>query len=392
MKFIIFHGAFGGPSDNWFPELKESLELIGQKVISQQFPVEDWDEINKIGPSFVPKKQTLNNWLNVFEKNVLPLIKNKEKICFIGHSLAPVFILHIVEKFSLKLDSAIFVSPFMDKIKGNFWQFDLVNSSFYKTDFNFDKLKKLIPTSYVLYSENDPYVSRNHSILFAKALDSSIIFVKKAGHMNSSVNLNEFPLVLELCKTRIDMNLYQKYIEHRKDLFFLNYAKGKHEEVIYLKSSDIFDEGMFHFRNIKKSGFCTFFTGLNNVWDAQQEYYKEARKAAKRVKEFIRVFVINKISDCNSQSFRNHIDLDLKSGIKIYLVMYEDIRNDTEEPDFGIWDNEYLCIVKNTKTTEVKLSSRKVDIKKALVWKNNILSKATLILNSTTDIDNFIKK
>ncbi len=189
MRFVIFHGAFGDPQSNWFPELKEKLEVLGQPVLAPQFPADDWNEITISGPQVKPRNQSLENWMEAFEKNVLPQIKKNEKLCFIGHSLGPLFILHIVERFSIKLDSAIFVSPFLDKLNKN-WQIDHVNDSFYKTNFNFEKLRKLIPVSYVLYSENDPYVDKNHSMLFAKALDSSLIFVKKAGHMNSEVNLN----------------------------------------------------------------------------------------------------------------------------------------------------------------------------------------------------------
>lgn len=389
MLFVIFHGAFGGPNENWFPELKENLEFIGQKVISTQFPVEDWDEVLSIGKSFVPKKQTLANWFSTFEEKVLPQIRNEKKICFIGHSLAPLFILHLVEKYQLRLDCAIFVSPFMDSLKSKYWQFDLVNATFYNTGFNFEKIKKLMPTSYVLYSDNDPYVDNNHSILFGKALNSSLIRVKKAGHMNSSVNLNEFPLVLELCKTRIDMSLYQKYLTHRKELFSLNYHKGKKDEVIYLRAEDIFDEGMFHFRNINKSGFCTLYTGLSEVWDPQQDYFREARKSARRVEDFIRVFIIDKKKDLSRTALRNHVSLDLAAGIKIYLVKKEEIENEIGELDFGIWDKDYLCVVKNNKGTEVRLSSKKTDIEEAEKWKNIILQKAVRVNNPGKDIDAF---
>ncbi len=391
MKFVLFHGAFGSPGNNWLPELKEKLLAFDQEVIALQFPVENWSEVTKIGSTFKPKKQTLTNWIQFFESDVLPKLNKGDKICFIGHSLAPLFILHIVEKFHLKLDSAIFVSPFMDKLKNNtFWQFDIVNASFYKTDFDFKKLKKLIPTSYVLYSSNDPYVDNNHSILFAKALDSSTIHIKRAGHMNSEVNLNEFPLVYELCKSRIDLSLYQRYLEHRKDLFATNYFKGKQEEVVYLHPEEIFEEGRFHFKNLSSKGFCTFLTNLE-FWNTQGSYYEEARKAAQRVKEFIRVFVIDNIKDFEKPLLLKHIQLDLVAGIQVYFVMRSDIKS-LPEPDFGIWDNDYLCIVsyRENRQIEVKLSSRKKDINEAEKWKAIIMKRAVKVENDT-DIQNFIE-
>ncbi len=252
MKFVLFHGAFGSPQDNWFPQLQEHLEELGQEVIAIQFPVEDWEKMTKTGPKFVPRKQSLSNWLATFEKEILPEIKNRGDICFIGHSLAPLFILHTVDKFNIELDSTIFVSPFLTTLKKATWQFNTVNRSFYKTDFDFAKLRKLIPVSYVLYSDNDPYVEKYHSIGFGKRLGSSHLLVRRAGHMNTEVNLNEFPLVLELCKTRLDLSLYQQYLAHRRDLYSIDYISPKSEEVSYLEPAEVFEEGGFRFRNLKK--------------------------------------------------------------------------------------------------------------------------------------------
>jgi len=211
MKFVIFHGSFGSPEENWFPELKKKLLLFNQQVIIPKFPCDDWNKLTKLGPKADNKNQTLANWFKVFEKQVLPEIKKKEKLIFIGHSLGPLFILHVVSKFNIRLDSAIFVSPFLKDIGGKLWQFYKVNKTFYKTNFDFKKLRKLIPTSFVLYSDTDPYVKKKFFKEFARKMKSSTILVKGAGHLNASVHLYKFPLVYELCKTRLNFSLYQKH-------------------------------------------------------------------------------------------------------------------------------------------------------------------------------------
>lgn len=189
MKFIIFHGAYGSPEGNWFPQLKESLEALGQSVLVPRFPT--------------PEGQNLASWIRVFE-NTAKNVQEERALCFIGHSLAPLFILHVVNKYNLKLDSAIFVSPFLTKLHNP--TFDTVNKTFYKENFDFEKLKKLIPVSYTLCSNNDPYVSSNLSIDFAKKLGSKTIEVKNGGHLNAESGFTSFPLVLDLCRERVAVN------------------------------------------------------------------------------------------------------------------------------------------------------------------------------------------
>ena len=395
MIFILIHGAFGSPEGNWFPELREKLEDLGQTVIVPKFPVEHWEEFTKKGLKVPPTKQSLQSWLEIFRKEVLPKIEKGKKLCFICHSLAPVFILHVVDKYNLQLDSAIFVSPFMDKLNlKDLWQFDHANSTFYKTDFDFDKLKKLIPISYVLYSSDDPYVNKTHSILFAKALDSSLIYVTRAGHMNSEVNLNEFPLVFDLCNTRMDLSIYQRYLAHRREIYSMEYVAKKPEATITLKPSEIMDEGVFHFKYLKNEGFCTFLSWIPN-WNPFDRYYTDGRRSAKRVKNFTRVILIRDITDLNREILIKQINLDMEAGIQIYLCMLKDIKGKIGELDFGIWDGDYLCIIKYSdkweQMKEIELDSRSKQLQKAVAWKSIVMKNATRIYNTATDIKKYIK-
>lgn len=390
MKFVIFHGAFASPEAHWFPELQEKLEALNQDVIVPQFPVDEWEIITKAGSSQNSQNQTLTNWFNTFEE-FLPDLKKTEKLCFIGHSLGPLFILHVVSKYNLQLDSAIFVSPFLTKLNKS-WQIDHVNKSFYKNNFDFEKLKRLIPVSYALFSDNDPYVDKKYSLEFTRKLGSAPIPVKKAGHMNSEVNLNEFPLVYELCKSRIDLTLYQRYIEHRRELYEVDYIKNKSEEVVYLEPEDVFDEGIFKFRNLRKEGFCTLYTAIK-YWNTQSTYFKEAQKAARRV-SLTRVFVIDKLSDLQRETLLQQIEQDLASNVKVYLCMYGRIKDGVGTPDFGIWDDEYVCIVTADAKNEikgVKLSSRKEDLTAAKKWQMKIMKIATRIYNTKQDVKAFLE-
>lgn len=381
MKFVIFHGAFGTINSNWFQTLKEQLEVLNQEVILHQFPIDSWDEIIKEGKDYKPKYQTLENWLKEFEINILPLITD-EKVCFIGHSLSPLFILHLLSKFDIKIDSAIFVSPFLElKYDDNVWPINTVNKEFYSTHFDFLKLKEQIPISYVLYSDNDPYVDKNESVLFGKSLDSSLIYVKRAGHMNSEVNLNEFPLVLELCKTRIDFNLYQQYMLHKAEREAIElFNKGK-EGFIVIDPKEVDDEGLFHFKNLKKSGFATWNIEISDYWMSTDNYFENARKAAKRIPIFQRVLFVRNKEDLENPNIKDFIKRDSEAGIKMYYCLLKDIEKIIPNLDFGIWDEDYVCIVNNSKDNveKITLDSRKETIEKANKWKEQILKHSKLI-------------
>lgn len=199
MQFIILHGAFGSKDGNWFPWLKKELESKKHKVFLDQYPVDKWEDIEKKGEDSTDTNQNLTNWLAFFKQNTLPLLDRNKEIVFIGHSLSPVFILHVVDTFDLQLKGAIFVSPFLNALPDEkMWHFDVVNRTFFKTDFNWDKLKKLIPHSYVLYGTDDPYVPNVLPITFGTNLGSEIIPVKNGSHLGS--NYTEFPLLLDLIK------------------------------------------------------------------------------------------------------------------------------------------------------------------------------------------------
>lgn len=103
MQCVIIHGAFGSKDGNWFPWLKNELETLGHEVFLEQYPVDDWDDIEKKGRNNAQTKQNLTSWLQFFETNTLPHLDRKKDIVFFGHSLSPVFIVHLVERFNLKL-------------------------------------------------------------------------------------------------------------------------------------------------------------------------------------------------------------------------------------------------------------------------------------------------
>ncbi len=174
----------------------------------------------------------------------------------------------------------------------------------------------------------------------------------------------------------------------------MEFVKNKPQGIIILEPSEIIDEGNFHFKHLQHEGFCTFLTRLSS-WDPEGRYYKDARIAAKRVKNFIRVFIVDKIDDLNRDLILKQIKLDLEADIKVYLCMLQDVEIFLSEPDFGIWDKDYVCTVRFKENTgimkEIELNSTKEMIENAQQWKGEILKRATEIHNIDQDIRNFIQ-
>ena len=163
----------------------------------EQYPVDTWDDIEKKGKDNKNTVQNLSTWTTFFAEHTLPRL-NKDPV-FFGHSLSPVFILHLLDRFNLQLKGAVFISPFLEKLdQRSTWPFDVVNRTFFKTDFDWVRLKKLIHHSYVLYGTDDPYVPNHFPIDFASYLGSELIPVKNGKHLGD--NLKKFPLLLDLLK------------------------------------------------------------------------------------------------------------------------------------------------------------------------------------------------
>lgn len=354
---------------------------MGQVVYCPAFPIEDEVDFPK-DVNYHPK-QNLEAWTKTFEKNILPQLNGKEKLCFIGHSLGNVFILHLVEKYNLHLDCAIFVSPFFELSENIKFPYDNVNRSFYKSDFDFEKLTKLIPISYVLYSDTDPYVEPYQAIHFAKMLNSSHIMVRKGGHMNAAVNLNEFPLVYDLCISRLDLNLYQKYAMQREVHDTVNFLTHSEKKCIVMSPEQLTDEGTFHFMELKKGGFATFMSNSKD-WNPEDQYFVNGRKCALSGLDIARVFVICDKKDIKKEKLKKQIKLDIDSGIKVYVVNYEDFKTIGCEDDFGIWDNEYVCIQhrdSHGNITDGLIDARVKTLLTAQNWRDRILRMAKKISN-----------
>jgi predicted alpha/beta hydrolase family esterase len=61
MKYLVMHGSYGSPDENWFRWLEKELKALGHEVILEQFPVDSWDEIEKVGKNNIESYTPVEN-------------------------------------------------------------------------------------------------------------------------------------------------------------------------------------------------------------------------------------------------------------------------------------------------------------------------------------------
>lgn len=170
--YVIIHGSYGSPFENWFSWLYGELTKKGKNVLVPQMPC--GEDI-----------QNYENWSKVMDsyKHLID-----ENTVFIGHSLSPAFIADYLIKSKLKANKLVFAAPFYGLI--DIPEFDKVNSPFFIEDIS--AVRNLVKESVCFVSLNDPYVPNNLSYDFAEKIGAKVIKVENAGHFNTSAGYSSF--------------------------------------------------------------------------------------------------------------------------------------------------------------------------------------------------------
>jgi predicted alpha/beta hydrolase family esterase len=176
--FFIIHGTYGNPKENWFPWLAKKLRQLDQKVIVPKFPT--------------PKGQELTKWKNVLQKHSHHIHK---KTIFIGHSIAPAFILSVLEEVDTHIRACFFISGFVDFLGDN--EIDERNRSFVDKKFKWSRIKNNCNFFKLYHSDNDPYVPLKLARNLTNKLETQLTVVKNAGHFNTKTGYKKFPKLLK---------------------------------------------------------------------------------------------------------------------------------------------------------------------------------------------------
>lgn len=181
---LILHGTDFGKNkkqrfNNWFPWLKKELEKLGYKVWLPELP-----------KAWQPDLQRYWNFLKKFDFN-------KETIV-IGHSSGGSMVFGLLYKLppEKRIKLAISVAGFY---KDENWGCE----GLFSESFNWEKIKKQARKIYVIWSPDDPYISKEQTDYLAKhaGVQPTIFKNKKHFNLEASLQFKKFPELLEIIKS-----------------------------------------------------------------------------------------------------------------------------------------------------------------------------------------------
>lgn len=164
--------------NNWFPWLKTELEKLGYKVWVPELP-EAWH----------PDLKRYWNFLKDFNFN--------NETILIGHSSGASMVFGLLHKLppEKKIKLAISVAGFY---KDEGWNC----TGLFSEKYDWKKIKKQAKKIYLIWSPNDPYISKEQTDYFIKKLgiQPTIILNKKHFSVEDNKEFTQFPELLDIIK------------------------------------------------------------------------------------------------------------------------------------------------------------------------------------------------
>lgn len=206
-NYVIIHGTFGHPGENWFPWLAEEIAKLDKSgktqkedILIPHFPSSDCADYD--------------SWKSVLLGYIDSGIINKNTI-FVCHSLGPLFVSKVLIEKQIKVKGMISVEAAANHLMGN-ESFDKINSTFFVPSWDYlDNVKKYLDFNYCFYTDNDPHVPFNILKEYVNHAATKSFFIPNSGHFNEAAGYKTFPQLLELIKT-IELNetIEEKKIEN----------------------------------------------------------------------------------------------------------------------------------------------------------------------------------
>lgn len=169
-----------GAQDDWRPWLKSKLEKLGYEVLLPDMP-----DINT---------PIIKKWVNRLTEIVgVP----DPDTYFIGHSIGCQAILRYLEKNNIAVGGALFVAGWFDLKNLEDKETEDIAEPWINTKIDFKKIKKVLPKSTLIISDNDPYGAFEENKKQFSDLGSEIVVLHNAGHITKEDGFVEAPVLLK---------------------------------------------------------------------------------------------------------------------------------------------------------------------------------------------------
>jgi len=113
---------------------------------------------------------------------------------------------------------------------------------------------------------------------------------------------------------------------------------------IYCKGDELDEKGKL-IAKITRGGFATYRGDLEDQWNTKTEYFELYRKTASESHAKIKRMFICKRPNLLKSSLLKQISEDTAAQIETSIVIWEDVKEIDALKDFGIWDENVLCLV-----------------------------------------------
>lgn len=191
-NYVIVHGTFGHPGENWFPWLADEIAKLDKSGKTKREDI--------LIPHFPSSASAdYDSWKSVILGYIDSGIINKNTI-FICHSLGPLFVSKVLIEKQIKVKGMISVEAAANHLMGN-ESFDKINSTFFIPSWDYlDQVKKYLDFNYCFYTDNDPHIPFNILKEYVDHAATKSFFIPNSGHFNESSGYTKFPQLLELIK------------------------------------------------------------------------------------------------------------------------------------------------------------------------------------------------
>lgn len=181
-RIILVHRWSGGPSDDWRPWLKAELTARGYEVLVPTMPDTDAPEIGKwvrhlakvVGTSSGGDAQT-------------------SSIFFVGHSIGCQAILRYLQTIGTPVGGAVFVAGWFNLKNLEDAEAEAIAKPWLETPIDAAKIKKVLPKSVLLISDNDPYDAFEENVRKFGEIGARVATLHGAGHITAE----KVPEILE---------------------------------------------------------------------------------------------------------------------------------------------------------------------------------------------------